>query len=419
MFDDTRRLLRAHGGLILAGFLLFFFSVFGQSAFFGAYLPQIQDALGLSKTGTGALYAAATIASGFLIIFSGRGLDHYRLRHFLAFTLAGLAVGCFTLAAATGPVMLLVAFFLLRQFGQGLMIHSANTAVNRYLEQGRGKAMAMIGQGGPAHVVVFPAFALWLGHYVEWRTAWVFYGIFILAVLLPGFWFYLRRHQSTTHALWERRIKAQQEKAAANAEKEWTRRHVARDWRFYAIAMLFIIAPFVGTVLFLYQHDIAQALSITPLAYASSFPASAAAMVGFSFVAGYAIDRFGEKPVLIAIPLLYTAGILVMTAGLGMPGLYAGMILMGGAGAAVGTTGGPMIVHMYGTRHLGGIKAMLFSVNIIASAASPFIFGFLMDRGHDITTILSWCAFYTGVIWLVVFPVFATLKDKDIKAEVS
>jgi hypothetical protein len=42
-----------------------------------------------------------------------------------------------------------------------------------------------------------------------------------------------------------------------------------------------------------------------------------------------------------------------------------------------------------------------------------------MDRGHDITTILSWCAFYTGVIWLVVFPVFATLKDKDIKAEVS
>ncbi|MBU0799432.1 MAG: MFS transporter, partial [Alphaproteobacteria bacterium] len=112
MFNDTRTLLKDHGGLIFAGFLLFFFSIFGQSAFFGVYLPQIQAALGLSKGEIGGLYAIATIASGFTIIFTGKLLDKHRLRHFLAVTLIGLAVGCSTLAAAVTPLMLLLAFFL-------------------------------------------------------------------------------------------------------------------------------------------------------------------------------------------------------------------------------------------------------------------------------------------------------------------
>lgn len=413
MFDDTRSLLKNHGGLIFAGFLLFLFSIFGQSAFFGVYFPAIQADLGLSKTAMGALYAAATIASGIAIVYTGKLIDQHRLRHFLAVTLCGLALGCFMLATAAGPVMLLLAFFLLRQCGQGLMVHTANTAVNRYLETGRGKAMALINQGGPAHLILFPPLALWLAHYIEWRTAWMVYGVFVLVVLLPGFWFYLRRHQSTTHALWERRQEALEVAAAENKDKIWTRRHVLRDWRFYALCLLLVIAPFVGTVIFLYQHDIAASLGITPLAFASGFPVIAAAVVAFSLLAGYAIDKWGELPVLVAFPLMYTAGLVIIGAGGGMIGLYLSMILLGGAGGMAGTVGGPVIAHLYGTKHLGGIKAMLFSVNILASALSPFIFGFLMDRGYDMGTLLGYSAFYTGVVWLVAPPIFATLRGRN------
>jgi MFS family permease len=78
----------------------------------------------------------------------------------------------------------------------------------------------------------------------------------------------------------------------------------------------------------------------------------------------------------------------------------------------ISTAGGPMIVHLYGTKHLGAVKALLFSVSIISSALSPVLFGFLMDAGYDITTTLSWVVYYTGTVWLVAFPVFATLKDQ-------
>lgn len=409
MLNDTRSLLREHGGLILAGFLLFFFSIFGQSAIFGAYLPAIRADLGLTKTDTGALYAAATIASGIAIVFTGKLLDYHRLRHVLAGSIIGLALGCFALAVATGPVLLFIAFFVLRQCGQGLMVHSANTAINRYIDAGRGKAMALIIQGGPLHVVVFPPLALWMAHYIDWRTAWIGYGLFALFFMLPGFWFYLRRHQSTTHALWERRMKAEAEKAEAVTEKQWTRRHVIRDWRFFAMCSIFVIAPFVGTVLFFYQQEIADSVGITPLLYAATFPGSAFSMIAGGMIAGYAIDKWGEKPGLIMVPVLYTISLLAIafTHKFGLPFLHAGMYISGFAAGIASTTGGPLIARLYGTKHLGGIKAMLFSVSILSSAGSPFIFGFLMDRGHDITTLLSWVAFYTGVVWLVVFPLFA------------
>lgn len=418
MFGDTRTLIKDNGGLILAGFLLFFFSIFGQSAIFGAYLPAIRDDLGLTKTDTGALYAAATIASGITIVFTGRLLDYYRLRHVLAGVIIGLALGCFLLASATGPIMLVVSFFILRQCGQALMVHSANTAINRYIDHGRGKAMALVNQGGPLHVVVFPPLALWAAQYIEWRTAWVCYGLFALFCMLPGFWFYLRRHQTTTHALWERRMQAEAEKNAASTEKEWTRRHVAQDWRFYALCSIFIVAPFVGTVLFFYQQEIAASIGISPLLYATTFPGSALFMIAGGMVAGTVIDKYGEKPGLLLVPILYTAGLaaIALTHKMGLPALHAGMYLSAFAAGIGSTTGGPLVARMYGTKHLGGIKAMLFSANILSSAASPFIFGFLMDAGHDITTLLSWVAYYTGIIWIMVFPIFKTIDNNKAEA---
>jgi len=113
MFDTSRDLIKDHGGLLFAWFLLYFFSVFGQSIFFGSYLPLIQEDLGLSKTAIGTLYAIGTIASSIVIIFTGKGLDHMPLRNFVALTFCGVALGCFMMASAYNTFLLFLAFFLL------------------------------------------------------------------------------------------------------------------------------------------------------------------------------------------------------------------------------------------------------------------------------------------------------------------
>lgn len=410
MFKATSDLLRDHGGLVFAGFLLYFFSVFGQSIFFGAYLPSIQNDLGLSKTAIGSLYAAATIASSIAIIYTGKGLDHIKLRNFVVLALFGMAAGCFVMANAYNMILLFIAFFLLRQFGQGLLVLSATTSVNRYLTKNRGKATATCALGSSLHIILFPLLALTLDNYIHWQQAWMLYGLFVIFVLIPGFWFYLRAHQLKTHAKWEQDVQAESEKAIEALGQHWTRKHVLSDWRFYGLISIMIIAPFIGTAIFFYQGDIAHGLNISPIEFAASFPFFTVTSVICAFIAGGIIDKHGEKPVLIAFPVLYTIGLLLITAREHLAIAILGMIFIGSANGSIMTTGGPLLARLYGTKHLGSIKALLFSTSILGSALSPFIFGFLMDRGIDVLTILFGTAFYTGVIWLLAFPICKDLK---------
>lgn len=416
MLADTRAIFKDHGGLVVICFLLIFFSIFGQSVFFGVYLPMIQEELGLSKTAIGGLYAQATIASALVIIFTGKGLDHFPLRNFIALTLGGLALGCFIMAGAYSSLMLFLAFFLLRQFGQGLLVLSANTSINRYLTKGRGKALALSSLGASVQIMVFPLLALTLDQYVNWRDAWMYFGVFILCILLPGFWFSLRAHQQKTHANWAEQLAAEQEKK--NDENtpiidQWTSKHVLRDWRFYGIVAISTISPFIGTVIFFYQRELGSALSFTPVAFASSFSFFTISAMVSSLSTGAVIDQYGEKSALITYPILYALGLYLLTSGGGnMILFYVGMTALGCATGIMGTIGGPLLAKLYGTKHLGSVKSLLFSTSILASALSPFIFGLLIDKGIDILTLFASAIYYSGIVWILAFPICSPRKQK-------
>ena len=403
MKSATIALIKEHKGLLFCGFMLYFFSGFGQSIFFGPYLPAIQQDLGLTKTELGLIYAVATIASSILIIFTGKGLDHLKLRDFIALSFIGLSIGCFVLAFSHSIIILLLAFLLLRQFGQGLPVLAASTSINRYLDTGRGKATAFIALGGSFQIIVFPMMALLLEEHIDWRTAWMIYGGFVLIFLLPGFWLYLRSHQHKTHEKWEARI-ARQENTQGSVD-HWTRMHVLKDWRFYGLIALMILAPFISTAIFFYQRDIAQGLGISPIAFAASFPIFTACSVLASFSSGALIDKYGEKPILASFPITYTIGLTLLTSDLGYIFGLAGMAFIGCSNGMIMATGGPLLASLYGTKHLGSIKSMLFSTSVLGSALSPSLFGYFMDQGIDIMRLLSFCALYTAVVWLLAFPI--------------
>ena len=357
----------------------------------------------LTKTSLGSLYAAATIASSIIVIYTGRKLDVWPLRYFVTFTLIGLAIGCFTMSLSYNLVMLFAAFLLLRQFGQGLMTISSNATVNRYLDKNRGKATALTGLGASAQLVVFPFLVYGLNEYIEWRTAWVYYGIFILAVLLPSFWYFLKTHQATTHAKWAARVKKEQE-SEDKSVKHWTAAEAARDWRIYGLIAVLMIAPFTGTVIFFYQADLAAALDLSLVAFATSFLFMTVAKIFASLLAGTIIDSYGEKPALIVYPIIYAAGLWFLVQGDDLPTLYIAMTLLGVATGFMATIGGPLLASMYGTKYLSSVKSIVFSSAIVASALSPLMFGYLMDQGVSILTIFFSIIFYAGTIWLLAFP---------------
>jgi len=395
--------IRGHGGLISISFLMALFSGFGQSVFFGAYIPQIQESLGLTKTTIGSLYTMATLVSAVIIIYTGKMLDHLPLQRFVTFVLCGLAMGCFVLSNAQNTAMIFLAFLLLRQCGQGLMGLTATTTINRYMTTGRGKAMALIQLGHPANMIAFPFLAFFIARYMEWHSAWFIYGLFVLFVLLPGFWFYLRTHQETRHAKWEAQEKANNENPATALGKIWTRTHVLQDWRFYSLMALTVIPPFTGTAIFFYQGELATSLALTPLMFASSFPFFTITSAICSFLTGAVIDKHGEKSSLIVYPLCTVIGLLFLTNGHNIALVYAGMTFLGASFGIIATISAPLLARIYGTKHLGAIKSLFFSSSIVSSAIPPVLFGFLMDYGYDIKLLLSWVVYYTAATWFLTF----------------
>jgi MFS family permease len=406
---SIKELLKNHGGLIAICFSLVLFSGFGQSVFFGAYLPVIREELGLDKTSTGALYAMATIASAIVIVHTGKWLDHMPLQRVVVLICLGLSAGCALMSFTVNPFMLLIAFFLLRQFGQGLFVLASSTSINRYVEKGKGKALAMANFGASAHLMSFPLIALSMAPFVDWRDAWFGFAVFILAVLMPAYIWALRHHETKTHACW---LAAQDEQTQAHSKanntkaealKNWTRGQVLRDMRFYGLCFITVLSPFVGTVVFFYQLELAQALSMTPIAFAASFPFFTVATVTFSFLAGGVIDRYGEAPALMTYPVFYSLGLLLLTINMHWSMAYAGMVFLGIGTGIISVTGGPFLAKLYGTKSLGSIKALLFSSSILSSALSPFIFGLFMDRGVGILTLFALCGVYAFFAFLASF----------------
>ena len=61
--------------VIIFGFIFTFFSSFGQSFFLGIFNPSIRNELSITHGQFGSIYASATLASSFLLIWVGKKID--------------------------------------------------------------------------------------------------------------------------------------------------------------------------------------------------------------------------------------------------------------------------------------------------------------------------------------------------------
>lgn len=397
---STRDLLAGHWPLLLTGFLLTFFSGFGQTVFIGAHIPFIEETFGLSHTRLSLFYGCATLLSGVVLFFSGKLLDHMALHRFIVMVLGGLAAGAFLLAYAPSALFLFPAFFLLRQCGQGLMTLTNTVSMNRYLEESRGRAMAFTNVG-LSLTTLFPIIGMMVIGAYGWQDAWAYYGLFILCGLLPLFYGLFRHHDRTIHAAWKDAMERSLTFPDDNPIRQWTRAEVLKDWRFYILISVFFIGPCFNTGLFYYQAELAASKGQEPLIIASAFPLFTLASVVSMYLAGHFLDRFGEKYVLMAYPLLYIGGMVLFIVLPGLISLYSGMIVLGMSMGTMAVLGGPILAKLYGTLNLGSIKSTLGSVNIISSSIGPVIVGFCLDQSYAMASILTGFVVYAFLAWLI------------------
>ncbi len=373
-------------------------SNFGQTFFIALYSAELRSAFGLSNAGFGGLYSAMTLLSALVMVFTGRFIDSWRLRHFTLFVLVGLAVGCIVMGMVQHIIGLAVALFLLRHFGQGLSSHTGITATARAFDKNRGQATSLVQLGYSSFEGLLPLTAVLVMAWIGWQQSWLLYALVLVMVAIPLQMLLVGAEPDAA--------KNQSDEAAAEAQtpRAMDRRAMLRDRRFYMMMPLHLAPPFLLTGMFFHQVQLADVRGwhIETLAAAFSFYAFFKIIV--SLLAGVLIDRYSAVRLVpfAAVPLVMAFGLLVSPNDSAlMPFIYMGLI-----GANLGMVApmrGGLWAELFGTKHLGAIRSLVSPIVIMSTAASPVLFGIALDAGIGFETLALASIVFIAVASLLAF----------------
>ncbi|MEM1403388.1 MAG: MFS transporter [Pseudomonadota bacterium] len=380
--------LRQNFRWIAGGFLLTYFSSFGQTFFISASIGEWRDAFNLSHGEIGRLYMLATLASALSLPFIGRLVDVFPVHRVIAVVAPTLAGATLLAAYAPSVIVLVFAIYLLRLFGQGMMTHIALTATGKWFDAQRGRAVSLVvlgHQGGEATLpILFASVSIAFGY----QAGWISGAVALLTIGLPLTWLAYRQPRTPETSF------AAAEEASAMEARQWRRGEVLRDPIFWILLVGVLAPPFVGTTIFYHQDYFTELRGWPPQFYALSLSVAALTTVIFTLLSGALVDRFRSAALLPFFLLPLGAACWVLSVDGAPQLLYLVMFLLGVAYGLSSTLFGALWPELYGVQHLGAIRSVTVSAMVFATAAGPGITGTFIDRGVSVPAQMVWIGAY-------------------------
>ncbi len=366
--------------VILFGFIFTFFSSFGQSFFLGLFNSSIRDALSITHGQFGTIYASATLLSSLVIIWVGKKIDDIDVFKFGTFVTLLLSFSCYFFSKVSSITFLFIAIFLMRFSGQGLMSHTATTTISRYFTKSRGKALSTGWFGLSTAEFILPVFIIYLLTFMEWRSIWI--NISFVILFLPIISYLLIKKIK----LDSREIDKNKDKKNIKI-KNWKRIEVIKDYRFYIVCANMLAMPWIATGIFVYQSFILSSKNWGPYVIAQSFMAYSGLSVITLFIAGFLIDKFSSRKLLIYmnLPFLLSLFLIIVFDNPIVSFLFLGLI--GISNGLANVLGSSTWAEVYGVKHIGSIKALTTALMVFSTAFGTAVFGLLIDKGFSIEQI--------------------------------
>ena len=391
--------------LLAFGFVSIFWGNLGQSFFISWYGASIQDSLSLSAGAYGTVYSSATLLSSLVIMAFGGMIDRWPLRRFATLAAIGLTAACVALSAANTLPMLFLGFFLVRLCGQGLFPHTAQTTMARYFDNHRGKALSISASGVPIGEIVLPLLAVALISAIGWRESWWVMALTIPLIYFPKMYWLLR-----SAPIYER--EAPLSSANPHHHTSRGRREMLRDYRFWLALPTVVSGPFILTGVFIHQGFIIVQKQWDPLWLATCFVVYGIVHWVSSMAAGVLVDRFTARR-LLPIIVLPLAGAMFSLAWLN--GSWVALLFMTLLGINIGISSpitGALWAEVYGTGKLGSIRSLMTSLGMIATSASPILFGLLIDKGIHAQALFGTAGFGIVLAGILVWFSYPRLSDE-------
>lgn len=353
------------------GLLAAFLSSAGQTFFIGLFGADLRAEFALSEGAFGAIYGAATLASGLLMFWLGGLADRLSPRQSISVALGILGAGALTLALGRSSLWLLPGLFLLRLGGQGLTGHIAIVTAARHGGARRGRSVATAAFGFILGEALLPLAATAMLGLLDWRWLWMTVGAFMLVVALPV----MRRLAAPLPG------RPAPDTETAEPHSPSGRWPLLRDARFLAALSVVLVAPFVVTAVFLHQGTLAEMRLWRPPQVAAAFLGFAAFQALATWLSGRLVDRIGCLGLMRLYLLPLGLGILALGFVEGVIGLwllFCGLGLTAGSNAVVA---GAVWVEVFGARRLGMVRGVYAGLMVVSTAIAPVLLGMALAAG--------------------------------------
>ncbi len=398
--------LRANAAFLFAGGLLAFTSSFGQTFFISIFAGQIMAEFSLSNGQWGLIYALGTAASAVVMLWSGALTDRFRVRYLGLVVLLGLSAAALIMALNPWAWLLPISIFLLRLTGQGMTSHIATVAMARWFVATRGRALSIAGAGFSVAEALLPLLFVWAMAFAGWRSLWVAAAGFIL-LIVPVMHRLLRRERTP-------QSHAETDNTTGMENRHWTRGQMLRHPLFWFMLPAILGPSAFVTALFFQQVHLAEIKGWSHVSLVALFPVYTVISTLFMVISGWAIDRIGTARLMPFFQLPIAVGFLVMANAGGLGGAAIAFALIAITSGANATLPSAFWAEFYGTRNIGGIKAIATAAMVFGSAIGPAITGLLIDAGVSFPTQMAGIA-----LWFVIASVLLSVGLVRARASLS
>ncbi len=365
--------------VIIFGFIFTFFSSFGQSFFLGLFNESIRNELDITHGQFGSIYASATLLSSIILIWVGKKIDDFDVLKFSFFVISLLAISTFIFSKINSIAFLFIAILLMRFSGQGMMSHTASTTISRYFTNTRGKALSTGWFGLSTAEFLMPVTIIYALTIMDWRNIWIIISVAII-LFLPLVSYFLVK---------EVKLSSREDNTEISKEniKQWKRSEVIKDYRFIIIALNMLAMPWIATGIFVYQSFILSAKNWGEYTIAQSFMVYSIASVLTLFVAGYLIDKFTSRKLLIYMNIPFLISLLILIYFQSPVSSFFFLGLIGVSNGFANVLGSSTWAELYGVKFIGSIKALTTALMVFSTAFGTALFGLMIDFDFSIEQI--------------------------------
>ncbi len=402
-----------HRTLIFFGFVLTFFSGFGQTFLVSMYVPEIGAAFDLSNTALSSLYAAGTLGSAFTLTWAGRYVDVLPLARFAMMVLLGLIGAQLVLSFSIHPAMVLLGFYGVRFFGQGLMSHTSISTMARAFVANRGKAISLATLGHPVGEATLPLTIAFLIGLVGWRSTLQLSAVFLGIVVIPLVLFLLKgQARSLTHP-----GNGVATGASGSSGKPFNPLQLLRTNLFWIILPAVFMVAYLNTAVLFFQVQLGDERGWERSWVAGSLAAFAGANALAMLLSGPVVDRLSARRVFPFYMVTYVIGLCLLAA-IHAPVTYPiALALFGFSNGAGSTIKNALLAEVYGTDIIGSVRSLFTTVMVLSTAVGPIVFGLMLDAGFSFSIIflLSAGVVVLAIIWS--FRVWHHFTQKRLRAK--